>query len=77
LLGFPCGSVSKESAYNAGDPGSIPGLRRSPGEEVATHSNILAWRIPWIEELGQLPNSLISVPVVYYSKRKLLALFQK
>ena len=30
---FPGGSVSKESACNAGDPGSIPGLRRSPGEE--------------------------------------------
>ena len=30
--GFPGGSVDKESAYNAGDPGSIPGSRRSPGE---------------------------------------------
>ena len=30
--GFPCGSNSKESAYNAGDPGSIPGLGRFPGE---------------------------------------------
>ena len=29
---FPCGSVSKESAYNAGDPASIPGLGRSAGE---------------------------------------------
>ena len=28
-----CGSVGKESACNAGDLGSIPGLRRSPGEE--------------------------------------------
>ena len=28
----PCGSDSKESACNAGDPGSIPGLGRSPGE---------------------------------------------
>ena len=27
-----CGSVGKESAYNAGDPGSIPGSGRSPGE---------------------------------------------
>ena len=26
------GSVGKESAYSAGDPGSIPGLGRSPGE---------------------------------------------
>ena len=29
---FPGGSVSKESAHNAGDPGSIPGTGRSPGE---------------------------------------------
>ena len=31
-LGFPGGSDSKESACNAGDPGSIPRLGRSPGE---------------------------------------------
>ena len=31
-LSFPAGSDSKESACNAGDPGSIPGLGRSPGE---------------------------------------------
>ena len=30
--GFPSGSVGKESACNAEDPGSIPGLGRSPGE---------------------------------------------
>ena len=30
--GFPCSSVSKESARSAGDPGLIPGLGRSPGE---------------------------------------------
>ena len=80
-------SVGKESACNAGDPGSIPGSGRSPGEGKghplqyawaslvaqlvknlpavqetwvrslgwedplgkgkATHSSILAWRIPW------------------------------
>ena len=32
LLGFPGGSVGKESTCNAGDLSSIPGLRRSPGE---------------------------------------------
>ena len=32
LWGFPCGSAGQESAYNVGDPGSIPGLGRSPGE---------------------------------------------
>ena len=31
-LGFPGGSAGKESACNAGDLGSIPGLGRSPGE---------------------------------------------
>ena len=87
LEGFPDSSVGKESACNAGDPGSIPGLGRSAGEGIgyplqyswgslvaplvknlpamwetwvrslgwedslekgkATHSSILAWRIPW------------------------------
>ena len=32
MKGFPGGSDSKESVHNAGDPGSIPGLGRSPGE---------------------------------------------
>ena len=32
FLGFPCGSAGKESACNAGDLDSIPGLGRSPGE---------------------------------------------
>ena len=84
--GFPYSSVGKESACNAGDPSSIPGLGRSSGEGIgyalqyswaslvaqlvknppamretwvqsldwenplekgkATHSSILAWRIP-------------------------------
>ena len=87
FLGFPGSSACKESACNAGDPSSIPGLGRSPGEGIgdplqyswvshvaqlvknlpairdtwvrsldredplekrkATHSSILAWRIPW------------------------------
>ena len=39
----------KESPANtrdAGDVGSIPGLERSPGWELVTCSNILAWKIP-------------------------------
>ena len=32
MLGFPCGSAGKESTYNAGDLGLIPGLERPPGE---------------------------------------------
>ena len=47
------GLGGKESACHAGDPGSIPGWGRSPGE-MATHSSILAWRIPQIEEPGGL-----------------------
>ena len=85
--GFPDSSVGKESTCNAGDPDSIPGSGRSPGEGIgyplqyswaslvaqlvknppamqtwvqslgwedppekgkATHSSILAWRIPWM-----------------------------
>ena len=32
MLYFPCGSAGKESACNAGDLGSIPGLGRYPGK---------------------------------------------
>ena len=38
--------VGKESAFNAGDLGSIPGLGRSPKKGKATHFSILDWRIP-------------------------------
>ena len=31
-MGFPGGSAGKESTYNAGDLGTVPGLGRSPGE---------------------------------------------
>ena len=47
LLSFLCSSDGKESACNAGDQGSIPGVGRSLEKEMATHSSILAWRIPW------------------------------
>ena len=40
-----------------GDVGSIPGLGRSLEEGTATHSSILAWRIPWTEEPGGLPST--------------------
>ena len=46
VLAHPCGSAGKESARNAEDLGSIPGLGISPEEGKATHSSILAWRIP-------------------------------
>ena len=34
VMGFPGGSAGKESTCNVGDPGSTPGLGRSPGEGV-------------------------------------------
>ena len=48
------GSDGKEPACNARDLGLIPGSGRSPGKGMATHSSILAWIIPWTEELGGL-----------------------
>ena len=54
FLGFPGGSVGKESACNAGDPSLIPRWGRSPEEEMATHFSILAWEIPRIEEPGRV-----------------------
>ena len=54
---FPGGSEDKASACNAGDPGSIPGLKDSLEKEMATHSSILAWRIPWKEEPGRLQST--------------------
>ena len=52
--GFPSGSDGKESACNAGDPGLTPGLQDLLEKGKATHSSILAWRIPWTEEPGGL-----------------------
>ena len=54
LLGFPGGSEVKASAWNVGDPGSIPGWEDPLEKEMATHSSILAWRIPWREGPGRL-----------------------
>ena len=54
-MGFPGGTVVKNlpvNAEDARDAGSIPGFERSLGE--ATHSSILAWKIPWTEERGWL-----------------------
>ena len=57
MKGFPDGSEGKESVCNAGDTGdagSIPGLGDPLEEEMAPHSSILAWEIPWTEELAGL-----------------------
>ena len=51
---FPGGSEGKASACNAGNLGLIPGLEDLLEKEIATHSSILAWEIPRIEEPGRL-----------------------
>ena len=48
------GSDGKESVCNAGDPGSMLSWEDPLEKEMATHSSILAWRIPWTEEPGRL-----------------------
>ena len=44
----------EESPASAGGVGSIPGWGISLEKEMATHSSILAWETPWIEEPGGL-----------------------
>ena len=62
---FPGRAVGIESACNAGDPGSIPGSRRSPGKGIGyplqyswsslmaqTVKNLLAMQETWVQSLG-------------------------
>ena len=49
MMGFPGGPDDKESACNAADLALIKGM--------ATHSSVLAWRIPWTEEPGGLQST--------------------
>ena len=64
-VGFPDSSVSRESACNAGDPGSIPGSGRSTGEEIGYPlqysraslvaqlvKNLPAVQETWVQSLG-------------------------
>ena len=53
-MGFPGGSVIKNPPANTGDAGLIPGLEDALEKEMATHSSIPAWAIPWTEEPGGL-----------------------
>ena len=46
MMGFPCGSASKESICNAGDLGSTLDWKDTLEKGKATHSSILAWKIP-------------------------------
>ena len=54
---FPGGTVVKNPPANVGDVGSIPGSGRCAlEEEMATHSSVLAWRIPGTGEPGRRPS---------------------
>ena len=57
IIVFPSGSVAKNLPANAeaaGDMGLILGWEDPLKKEIATHSSILAWKIPWTEEPGRL-----------------------
>ena len=53
LFDFPGGSVVKNLPANVENTGSL-GQEDPLGKEMATHSSILAWRIPWTEEPDRL-----------------------
>ena len=50
LMGFPGGSVVKSLPVNA----ETQAREDPPEKETATHSSILAWKMPWTEEPGGL-----------------------
>ena len=52
--GFPGGSDGKAAACNTGDQIQSLGWEDLLEKEMAIHSSILAWRIPWMEEPGRL-----------------------
>ena len=71
ILGLPCGSAGKESACNAGDLGSIPGLGRCPGEgkgsplqcsglenSVVCNIHGAAKSLTWLSNFDSLTHSL-------------------
>ena len=67
LLGFQVALVVKNLPDNSGDirdTGLIPRSEDPLEKEMATHSSIFAWRIPWTEEPGR-PQSIGSQRVGY------------
>ena len=52
--GFPGGAMVKNLPAKAGSTDLIPGSGRSLEKEMATHSRILVWKIPWTEKPGEL-----------------------
>ena len=53
-MGFLGGSVVKNPPANAGDASLISKSGRSLEKEMATHSSVLAWEIPWTKEPDRL-----------------------
>ena len=73
LKGFPHSSVTKESAHSAGDLGSILGWEDPLQKGKATHSSILAWRIPWtVHGVAKSQTRLSDFYYVMALKKKLL-----
>ena len=64
--GFSGSSDSKESTCNEGNLGSIPGSEDPLKEGMATHSSILAWKIPMVRGTWQA-----TVPGVTKSRTRL------
>ena len=58
-MGFPGGSLVKNLPVTQEDVGSIPGLEDPLEEEMASHSSILAWKIP---DRGAWQATVHSVP---------------
>ena len=56
-MGSPGGSDGEESACSAGDLVGPLGWADLLEEGTATHSSILAWRIPWTAEPGGLQST--------------------
>ena len=63
LRGFPDGSVGKESACNAGDPGLIPGSGRSPGEGKG-----FPLQYSWASRMAQLVKNLPAIQETWVGK---------
>ena len=56
LMGFPGSSTVKNPPVMQETQVQSPGWEDTLEESMATHSGILAWRIPWIEDPGELPS---------------------
>ena len=53
---FPDSSVGKESACNAGDPGSVPGSGRSSGEGIG-----YPFQYSWVSLVAQMVKNLLAI----------------